>query len=344
VNALTVLRPGRVSLRVDRRAVTVCLALLGVATMVAAVSLATGDYPISVPDAVRALAGGGDPADRFIVTGLRLPRALTALLVGAALGASGAIFQSVARNPLASPDLIGFTSGAATGAVVTLLVIADAAAGLATGALVGGLLAALGVYSLAWKRGLQGYRLVLVGVGVTAVLESVNWYLLSAARLLDAQAAQIWLFGTLNGRSWEHVRTVGVALVVLVPLAAALGRSLRMLELGDEQATGLGVPIERTRVAAVVVGTALAAAAIAVAGPIAFVALAAPQLARRLTRAAGPNIVPAAAMGALLLVAADLIAQRALAPTQLPVGIATATLGGAYLAWLLSREWRSGRA
>jgi len=337
-------RGGRVSLPVDVRACLVCVALTVLLVVVGVVSLTTGDYHIPVLDVVRALFGRGDAADSFIVETLRLPRVLTALLAGAALGVGGAMFQSVSRNPLGSPDVIGFTTGAATGALIEILMLNGGAGQIATGAVLGGVITALAVYLLAMKRGVSGYRLILVGIGIAAMLESANAYLLTRANITDAQAAAVWLTGSLNGRGWEQVRPTALALAVLLPLAIWLGRDLRMLELGDDVGQALGVSAERTRLAAVLVGVGVTAVATAATGPIAFVALAAPQLAKRLTNTSGPNIVASAFMGAALLAASDLAAQRLFAPRQLPVGVMTGLVGGLYLAWLLRREWRKGRA
>jgi iron complex transport system permease protein len=335
--------PGRIAVRVAARAALVLLALLAGALGLAAYALSTGDYRIPVGDVLRALAGRGRPADEFVVLSLRLPRVLTALLVGAAFGVGGALFQSVARNPLASPDLIGFDAGAATGALLVLLVAHGSSAQVAGGAAAAGVATALLVYLLAMKHGVQGDRLILVGIGLAAVLTAANDYLLTRATVTDARTAAVWLTGSLNARGWEHVRPAAVTLAVLLPLALWLGRGLRMLELGDDLARALGVHCERTRLAALVVGVGLAAVATASAGPVAFVALAAPQIARRLTGAAGPNAAAAALAGAVLLVGADLAAQRAFAPTQLPVGVVTAAFGGLYLAGLLAGRWRAGR-
>jgi iron complex transport system permease protein len=198
------------------------------------------------------------------------------------------------------------------------------------------------IYLIAYKRGVTGYRLVLVGIGITAVLSSITSYLLTRAEIFDAQRATVWLTGSLNGRGWEHVRPVSVALLVLVPVALALARHLRMLELGDDAAKGLGTRVEWSRGALVLVATALAALATASAGPIGFVALVAPQIARRLVGGRSLGLLPAAASGALLLVASDLVGRRVFAPTELPVGIITAILGAPYLLFLLARANRVG--
>jgi iron-siderophore transport system permease protein len=338
-----VLRAGGLSVRVPARSCAVAVVLLALIVVVGAVTLSTGDYQVPPSELVPALFGQGNAAVHFIVVTLRLPRLLTGLLVGAALAVGGAIFQSVSRNPLGSPDIVGFDSGAATGALLVILLAHGSMPEIATGSVVGGVGTALLVYLLAVKRGVQGFRLILVGIGLAAMLSSANAYLMTRANITDAQSAAVWLTGSLNGRGWEQVVPVALALVVLLPLAVLLGRGLRVLELGDDTARGLGVRAEGVRLAAVVVGVGLAAVATACAGPIGFVALAAPQVARRLTKVPGPNVLPSALTGALLLAASDLAAQRVFGDTELPVGVATGVLGGLYLAWLLSREWRRGR-
>lgn len=335
---------GPAALRVQRRAVGVCALLVVVVVVLVVFAVGTGEYPIAPGEVVRTLLGQGDPGTAFVVQTLRLPRALTGLLVGAALGAAGAIFQSITRNPLGSPDIIGFEAGASAAAVTAIIVFSSATAVIAGVAVVGGLLTALLVYALSYRGGVQGYRLVLVGIGFSSMLYALTDYLLTRARLDEATAAYVWLTGSLNGRGWEHVRPMAAVLVVLLPLVALLAPGMRMLELGDDAAAALGVRVERTRLALVVVGVALTAVAVASAGPIAFVALAAPQIARRLTRSTGPGIVAAMLTGSALLLASDLVAQRVFPGTELPVGVVTGVLGGVYLMWLLLHEWRRGQA
>lgn len=308
-------------------------------------SLGIGEFDVSPPDVVLALLGGGGESTRFVIEELRLPRALTAALVGAALGASGAIFQSVTRNPLGSPDVLGFLQGASAGAVLEIILLDGGTGAVTLAAAIGGLAAALAVYGLAYREGgARDYRLILVGIGIAAMLTAVTHYLLSRTTLEEASAAQVWLVGSLVGRSWDHVLPVALALAVLLPLALTMGRSLRVLELGDDAATALGVTPERTRVAAMAVAVGLCAAGTAAAGPIVFVALAAPQITRRLTGASGPGTGCAALGGATLLVGADLLGRLVLPEREVPVGIVTGVLGGLYLVALLTREWRQGLA
>jgi iron complex transport system permease protein len=334
---------GHVSLRLHRRGIVVGTLLFAAALAVALVALATGEIPVAFADVLRSLAGQGDAGTDFVVRELRLPRVLAGLLVGAALGVSGAILQSLTRNPLGSPDIVGVTTGASTGALVVILVWHGSGPSIAAGAIAGCVATAVAVRLLAFRRGGQAYRLILMGVGVAALLEALNSFLILRARLDEALSAQVWLIGSLNSRTWTDVAIAGTALGLLLPVALWYGRRLTMLAVGEELAALLGVPVGRTRAVLALVAVVLAAAATAAAGPIGFVALSAPQVAARLTRSPGPGLLPAAAMGALLLAAGDWIAQRALTDVQLPVGVVTGALGGAYLTWLLAREWRRGR-
>lgn len=340
----TVFRARGASLRVDPRAVAVTAVLVVLLGAVCVASMTTGDFPLPAADVVAALIGAGDPGADFIVHTLRLPRVLTAVFAGAALAVSGALMQRITRNPLGSPDVIGFTNGSATGALIVIIVLHGSMAQIALGALIGGLAAAVAVYLLAVRGGgLQGFRFILVGIGISAMLLAVNAYLITRATWQDGLAAQAWLIGTLNERGWAEAAPVGLALAVALPLSLCLARELSLLELGDATATGLGVRVEWVRLALITTSVTLAAVATAATGPIAFVALAAPQLARRLTRSIAPGLLSSAAMGALLLAASDLAVQRVFAPALLPVGVATGSLGGLYLIWLLTSEWRHGR-
>jgi iron complex transport system permease protein len=339
-----VVRSKRFSFRVADRAVAVCVALLLAVVGLGLVTLTTGDFELTVGEVVKALLGQGDGASDFIVLTLRLPRLLTGVLVGAALAVSGAILQSLSGNPLASPDIIGFVQGSATGAILVIVLVDGSMVQIGGGALVGGVVTSAVVYLLAYKQGVQGFRLILIGIGVSFIMLSINSYLITRASLSDAIAAQAWQVGGLNSRGWDHVQVVGVALAVLLPLALYFGRRLSLLEMGDSAAKGLGVDTERSRLVLIAVSVGLAAVATAAAGPVSFLALAAPQLARRLTGSGGPGLIPAALMGALLLVAGDLAVQRLFSPAQLPVGIATGAIGGLYLIWLLAHEWRKGIA
>ncbi|MDR6986622.1 iron complex transport system permease protein [Paenarthrobacter nitroguajacolicus] len=337
---VALVRNRSLSLRFDVRSILVCIPLVLAALAVAVVSLATGDYEVSVPQVLQAFTGDAPGLAQTIVVEWRLPRVVAALMFGAALGMSGGIFQSMTRNPLGSPDIIGFNTGAYTGALIVMLTVGGGYAGVAAGALVGGILTALAVYLLAYRRGSQGFRLIIVGIGISAMLAAFNHWLILQAELEAALAAAVWGAGSLNGITWEQAAPAAVVVLVVGLATLAAARRMQLLEMGDDAARALGVRAEPTRLLLLILGVALTAAVTAVAGPIAFVALAAPQLARRLTRSAGITLVPSAFMGAFLLAASDLAAQRLFAPIQLPVGVVTVCIGGIYLVWLLAREAR----
>ncbi|MGY4767404.1 FecCD family ABC transporter permease [Kribbella sp. CWNU-51] len=338
--AVQVITRARAARQARSLLVIVVLAVVVFATF--CVSLSLGDFKIPVLDVVKTLFGGGDTATEFIVNQLRLPRALTGLLVGAALGMSGAIFQSIARNPLASPDIIGVTYGAsafAVFAIVTLGLTGVAVSGLA---IVGAVLTAFIMYVLAWRQGVSSYRLILIGIGIGAIATSITSYLLTKARVEIAQQALIWLTGSLNGRDWSNVRSLAITLVALAPLTAFLVHRLRILQLGDETAYGLGLRVESSRLGLIVIAVLMAAVATAAAGPIGFVAFVAAPIARRLTRSPGPAMIASALLGALVVALSDLIAQHAFGDTQLPVGVVTGVVGAPYLMFLLARANRVG--
>lgn len=325
-------------MRLDLRTVTVCAALGAVCLLAALAALAVGDFPLSIPQVVTALADRSDFAHTVVVN-WRMPRVLAALTFGAALGVSGAIFQSLTRNSLASPDIIGFSTGSYTGALVVIILVGGSYLQVAAGALVGGMATAAVVFLLTVKRGVQGFRLIIVGVAVAAMLGSFNTWMMLTADLEVAMTAAVWGAGTLNAINWQQAG-IGTLLVLSLLLALVpLARSLRQLELGDDTARATGVAAEPARLALIGIGVALIATVTAAAGPITFVALAAPQIARRLTRAPGISPLPAAFMGALLLCASDFAAQHALS-AALPVGVVTVVIGGAYLTWMLIHEAR----
>lgn len=313
------------------------------ALAVGVLSIGSGDYPMSPSDVLSTLLGNGSPAEDFIVNELRLPRLVTALLVGAALALAGALFQTLVRNPLGSPDILGFTQGASVGALL-VVVTGGSSLALACGAVVGGIVTGAAIYALAWRNGVHGHRLVMVGIGAAAILTGINGYLLTKAQLMDAARAVLWLTGSLDGRGWQDALPLLIAMAVIAPVVLlGCGRALQMIEMGDEAAGALGIRVERLRLVLLAAAVLLASLAAAAAGPVSFVALTAPQLAKRLTRAPGPNLLPSMCTGAALLVTADWAAQQLFTGHQLPVGVLTGVLGGGYLIWLLATERRAGR-
>ena len=338
-----VVRRGPASAAVRPRTLAVCLVAAVLTAVLAVLAVGRGTYQLSPGEVVEVLLGGGTRIQHQVVVNLRLPRVLAGIGVGVALGLAGALTQALARNPLASPDLLGFTDGAAAGAV-TLIVLGRPGgplAGLATrgnvslAALGGALVAGLLIYLLAWRRGVDRFRLILVGVMVAEVLAGVVSWMLVRADLTAANQAVLWLSGSLQGRGWDQVLPLAVALAVLLPLAAATSFGLDGLQFGPDTGRALGLRLERAQLGAVLVAIGLVAAAVATAGPVGFVAFVVPQVALRLCGGGRPPLAASALLGGLLVVAADLAGR--LLPAELPVGIITAVLGAPYLLWLLLR-------
>ena len=324
----------------DHRRIRLVTALLAVAAVVLTlIALGTGDFPLSIPEVVQAMFATDGGFATTIVLEWRLPRVLAALAFGAAMGVAGAIFQSLTRNPLGSPDIIGFSTGSYTGALIVITLVGDAYLSTAVGALLGGLATAFVVYLLAYRRGVQGFRLIIVGIAVTAMLHGLNTWMLLKAETEVAMTASIWGAGSLGLIGWQQAVPAFIALAVLVPLVIILSGPMRQLEIGDDAAKAHGVRVEPARLALLVVGVALTAVVTASTGPIAFVALAAPQIAHRLTRSAGLPLVGSALTGAVLLLVADFVAQHLL-PNAVPVGLVTIVSGGIYLIALLIHEAR----
>jgi iron complex transport system permease protein len=335
-----VMRLGAFSTRASWRSVIVVAALLSASLAVAVIAVGVGKYAIAPADVLRVLVGADTSFNRVVVVEWRMPRILMAVLIGAALGISGAIFQALTRNALGSPDIIGVNSGAYTGALVVLAGVGGGYYAVAAGALIGGLATAALVYALSYRNGVAGHRLIVVGIGVSAVVNSVNQWIVIKLDHHTAVTASVWQQGTLNGLSWSQVLPMTVCLIAVIAALIALGPRLPVLQMGDDAAGGLGLRPDRTRLAYLVVGVGLVAVACAAAGPIAFVALAAPQIARRLTAGPGVALIPSAATGILLLLGSDLIAQQLVPGSELPVGAVTVCLGGAYLVYLLVSQAR----
>ncbi len=335
-----VLRVGGIAVRTSRRAVVVVALLLAGMLLTALLAVGLGKYHVAPLDVVSVLTGSNTSFDRVVVLEWRLPRMLMALLVGAALGLSGAIFQAITGNPLGSPEIVGVNFGAYTGALAVLATLGSGYYAVAAGALLGGLVTAVVVYALSFHRGVAGYRLIVVGIAVGAVLNSVNQWMVIKLDHHTAVTAAVWQQGTLSGLTWTQVVPMTVCVALLVSALVALGPQLPVLQLGDDAAGALGVRPDRARAAYLVVGVGLVAVACAAAGPITFVALAAPQLARRLTASPGVALLPAAVMGAALLLVSDVIAQQLFSDNELPVGVVTVSLGGCYLIYLLATQAR----
>ncbi|BBH68618.1 ABC transporter permease [Actinoplanes sp. OR16] len=327
--------------RRGRRRFSVLGVLLLSIVAIFAVSLMAGQTFYPPADVLRVILGETVPGASFTVGELRLPRAVLALVAGLCFGMGGVTFQTMLRNPLASPDIIGISSGASAAAAFAIIVLGLGEAGVSAFAIVAGLGVALIIYVLSYKDGVAGTRLVLIGIGMAAMLNSVTSYVLSQAGQWDLQAASRWLNGSLNGSTWEEAVPVLVALLVFGPLLLSQARNLTMLQLGDDTAAALGTRLERTRLIAIVAAVGLIAFATSATGPIAFVAFLAGPIAARLTGPGGSLLWPSALVGALLVLVADFLGQFAF-DTRFPVGVVTGVLGAPYLIYLLVRTNRAG--
>jgi iron complex transport system permease protein len=336
-----------VAVRYDVRVLATASGAILVAFVAAVVGVYTGNRPIPPTLVTEILAGDYSAAtgfDVFTVIDNRVPRMMCAILAGAAFGISGAIFQRLTENPLGSPDLIGFSNGAAAGALVVIGFGAGTGIGTAAGALVGGLVAVAAVYLLAWQRGIDGFRILIVGIAVGAVLSAVSSYVLSRIEIRDAASGYRWLVGGLTGRSWSEVTVGVIGMCILVPLTVYLHRGLDRLASGAELASSQGLSVQRVRGFAALVGTGFVAVAVCIAGPVGFVALAAPHIARMVNRRPGPMLATSALFGSALLAVSDIVASRLFVVQDLPAGVVTAALGGIYLIWLLQFGRRGSRS
>lgn len=350
--------PGARAVRASRRRLTVATVVTGVMAFLGVlVSASAGELHVPLENVLRTLLGRGEPLDELVVLEFRLPRITAALVVGAGLALSGAVLQSLARNPLASPDVLGINAGASVAAVSVVILAGSsggvsglaAGVGLPAAALAGALGSGLLLYALAIRgRRLDPMRLIVVGVGISAAGTSLVSWLLTLGDVAQVGPAITWLAGSLHAATWPRVISASWALALVVPPLIIWSRRLDAMVLGDDAAGGLGVAVDRTRVLLLLAATALAAAATSAAGAVTFLALAAPQLAQRLAGVPRPSLLASALTGAALLVWADLFARQALSwagygATELPVGVLTAVLGAPYLLYVVARRHPTAR-
>lgn len=336
------LRAGEwLSVPVRRRSLAVAAIVVAGILVSAVLTLTLGRLGIALPDLVPAILGSSSGPDRIVLGVFRGPRLVVAVAAGAAFGIAGTLFQTVTRNPLGSPDVIGLTAGASAGAAAFGL-LWPGILPLPVGALLGALSAMLLVWLGTGKGFTSPARMLLIGIGVSAMSLAFVQFVITRAGLEQATVLATYLNGSLASRSWTDAAIIWASVAVLLPCALLLSRRLQLMEMGDDQADSLGARSGQTRLLAIFVAIGLATAAVSVAGPIAFIALTAPQIARRLSRSAGPNVVLSALMGAFLLTLADVLAQQLPFEVQLPVGVLTAILGGIYLGYLLVAQWKKG--
>lgn len=331
----------RAQRKAPRRRRTLITAALGVLVFgLLAVNILLGSYTVTIPDFFSMLGGQTIPGASFIVMENKLPQALLGLLTGASFGVAGAIFQSMLRNPLASPDIIGISYGASASAIAAVVLFGVRGAGVSVAAIIGALAVALLITVLARGRG--GTGLILIGIGAAAFMQAAVTFLLARADINSAQDAMIWLTGSLNSANWERVTVLALALLVLLPLTAAGSRELHGLALGDDTAAGLGLNVPRARLMLTIVGVLLAALPTAAAGPIAFVAFLSGPIAKRLNGGAA-SLPLAALVGAAIVLAANFAAVNAIPGISLPVGVVTGALGAPFLLWLLITSNRANQ-
>ncbi|WP_165243379.1 FecCD family ABC transporter permease [Corynebacterium lizhenjunii] len=332
------LRARGYSLLLNRRSLVVSLALMTVCLVLMFAAIGVGGSSLSYADAWAVLTGHGTASQRLVIVEWRLPRILLAVIIGAALAVAGAIFQTITRNPLGSPDIIGFTMGAQAGVLVAIVLLGSSLAVVSFAALLGGIACGAVIFVVSFKGGFGGLRLILAGIAISAMVGSFNRWLIVKADSDTAYAALKAVTGTLAAAEWQVTSFALVATLVVLGLITACARDLRNLELGQDLAAGLGTHTQRAQAALVLLGTALVAIATTAAGPIGFIALVAPHLARMMSQSSRAPLVASGLSGAVLLLAADIASQALL--ESMPVGVVTAAVGGVYFMGLLVVESR----
>ncbi|MBA2870326.1 iron complex transport system permease protein [Anoxybacillus calidus] len=337
------------SFLVDKKAMFTSLLLFIASVVVFIISVGSGEMYISPMNVVKALMGNGSEMDEVVIHTFRLPRIITALLVGMCLAVAGAILQGMIRNPLASPDVLGITGGAAVAVVTFFALFSDQNNSLTIsihwlplGAFLGATIAALLVYILAWKNGIAPMRLVLIGIGVSAFMQACTTLLMLLGPIYRASQANVWITGSVYGASWKQVALLAPWAMILLIISFISARKMNIQELGDEIAMGAGVSLQKQRVFLLLLSTALTGGAVAFAGGIGFVGLMAPHMARRLVGSSFGALLPVAALlGAILVMLADLVGRMLFAPLEIPAGVFTASIGAPYFIYLLYKSRNS---
>lgn len=333
------LRGGWYSQRIDLRVVGLVLGGMLALILLMLWSVTLGAVDLSIREVIDATFGKGADRTLLVVQTLRWPRTLAAVGIGCALAIAGGLFQGIARNPLVSPDIIGIDSGA-TMVAVTWLVLFRTTEGLPIATFIGAVSTAAVIYTLSWRGGVSPNRLILVGIGISAMTSAVSSYMLVIFPIEQTRPAIVWTMGSVYASTWVDVKMLWIVVALALPLAALLMHPLRSMMLGDTVTRSLGVPLERTRLAIILIGCALAAVAVAIAGPIGFVALMVPHMARMIAGPHSPGtLFFTAVLGGMVLLISDVVAQHFL-PVTLPVGIVTSAVGAPYFLYLLYRSNR----
>lgn len=327
------------SQRIDLRVVGLILLSLALLIFLMLWSVTLGAVELSLREVFDASLGRGEDRTLLVVQTLRWPRTAVAAGVGFALAISGGLFQGIARNPLVSPDIIGINAGA-TMMAVTWLVIFQTTNGLPIATFIGAVVTAIVIYVLSWRDGVSPNRLILVGIGISAMTSAVSAYMMVIFPIEQTRPAIVWTMGSVYASNWTDVRLVWVFVVLGLPLAALLMHPLRSMMLGDNVTRSLGVPLEQTRLTIILIGCSLAAIAVAIAGPIGFIALMVPHMARMIAGPHSPGVLFfTGVLGGIVLLISDVVAQHFL-PVTLPVGVVTSAVGAPYFLFLLYRSNR----
>lgn len=334
---------GRASVLIDKKAVIVLSVMFVLAGIIFVLSTGLGEMKISPLTVVKVFFGGGTEMERLVIQSFRLPRILIALIVGMSLAVAGGILQGIIRNPLASPDILGITGGAAVAVVSFLTFFSDKNNSLTVSiqwmplaAFLGAAIVAITVYLLSWKNGVSPIRLVLIGIGISALTQALTTIMMISGPIYRASQANMWITGTVYGSNWTNVMTLAPWAIIFLSLAFIMARNLNIQELGDDIATGVGSSVGKQRFILLMISTVLIGGAVAFAGGISFVGLMAPHMARRLVGSAFGALLPVSALiGAILVMLADLIGRLLLAPIEIPAGVLTAGIGAPYFIYLL---------
>lgn len=333
----------RASFLLDKRAVSVFFVLLVLVGFVFVISTGLGDMKISPLNVIKVFFGSGTEMERLVIQSFRLPRILIALIVGMSLAVAGGILQGIIRNPLASPDILGITGGAGVAVVSFLAFFSDKNNALTVSiqwmplaAFIGAAIVAILVYFLSWKNGVTPIRLVLIGIGISALMQALTTIMMISGPIYRASQANMWITGTVYGSNWTNVITLAPWAVIFLLLSFAMARNINIQELGDEIATGIGGSVGKQRFLLLMISTALIGSSVAFAGGIGFVGLMAPHMARRLVGSDFGALLPVSALiGAILVMLADLVGRMILAPIEIPAGVFTAGIGAPYFIYLL---------
>ncbi|WP_216828206.1 FecCD family ABC transporter permease [Alkalihalobacterium elongatum] len=350
-NIMLRLKNNSISYLISKRGMTILLVSFFLLSFTVIVSLSLGEFKLTPYETILTLLGYGTDKQHLVIFNFRLPRIITAILAGSALAVSGAIIQGVGKNPLASPELIGITGGAAAGVIAFLITFSDPLSHTLTvsihylpfAAIIGGLLSGLIVYVLAWKNGVTSLRFILIGIGIATVMQALTTFLMKASpTIYHANEALTWITGSVYGSNWQKISTFSIWLIILFPIVLFYVRHLNVHYLGDEIATGLGSSVEKQRFVLLFLSVCLASVAVALAGAIGFVGLMAPHISRLLVGPSFGFLLPVTAcVGAVLVVVADLIGRLAFAPLEIPAGVFTAAIGAPYFIYLLIKSQKN---